>query len=121
MKKAREINFECNNESWSPSKGWLGKFKDRYNLISVKHEKLEEQEIESSDWLFENSENVEQLLETKCEDSPARSERGDEMEMNPLQAANVLLEFVAENNFPLKEQISLRMIRDKILEMQNIN
>lgn len=95
MEKAREFNLKIheNEELWRPSKSWLVGFKERYGIPKYQQQAqpLDEEEVLEKDSF--------QIA---------------------LESANFLLEFIDSHNFPLKDVITVRMIRDKIAN-ENLN
>lgn len=127
LEKANEIASEMKELDWSkPSKGWLSKFKNRYSLTAVKEEFISESICEDTDDVITLAieEPDEEIIE---EDKPDTVEIYTypvdpvTSQITPLDAADRLLDFVTEHGFPLKEVITLRMIRDRIIEMQNLD
>ena len=45
LEKANEITRDIKQVEWKPSKGWLSKFKHRYNLAAVKEEYIATESI----------------------------------------------------------------------------
>lgn len=82
-------------EEWNPTKGWLAGFKDRYGIktepYQAPHDVKEEIHPEKSPWQV------------------------------ALESASVLLDFIDSHDFPLKDVITVRMIRDKIADDLNEN
>lgn len=99
------MNQSMYNEKWLPSNGWLGKFKARYSLKNSKHFVKEEN--------LSNQEVINDMPAVESEIDDVK----DVAKISALNAADILLDFVNEFDFPLKEIITLRIIRDKISEM----
>lgn len=126
LQKAKQYCWEVHQENWAPSKGWLSKFKNRYNLSSVKtkHGNFVKNEESESNHEDNESPNCE-------EETDAKNEHDEEMYAieelettsddtnRAFDAAVYLVDFVEQNssNFNLKDIISLQIIRDKIVEM----
>lgn len=116
IEKASSINLKLYNQKWTPSKGWLGKFKARYNLSSKQLQKDDDQTI-----IIEDPEN--ETIEVDCSSLVDQSltQNHEKVEkvtkISVLSAADVLLDFMNENDFPLKEIITVRVIRDKLNNM----
>lgn len=138
MKYASSLNLKIYNEAWTPSKGWLEKFKSRYSLHAkssnsiVKDEDysliIEDKEIESNGNETEVATTNINSSEIIDDDNEEKSEAAGSSvcnkvsKINVLSAADILLDFVNEHDFlPLKEVITLRIIRDKISQMAEAN
>ena len=118
LNRATEITREIKQEEWKPSNGWLCKFKQRYNLTAVK-----EEFVSANNMIFEESfkeDSEEDMTEDLKPETLELYNYADESpQFSPLEAADRLLEYVTAHNFPLKEVITLRMIRDRIIELQD--
>jgi hypothetical protein len=125
--KAQEFNYEITGEKWTASKGWLNKFKSRHNLTAMR---IEVPVVKSHNEVIQYHEKGppgEMKLETIDEDlmtvcGPFRTIPGGaeevRLEITPLEAAEYLLKYITDNgSFPLKEIITLQMVRDRIAEM----
>ncbi|KAL7028332.1 hypothetical protein ACKWTF_005802 [Chironomus riparius] len=116
LTKATEITRDLKQEEWKPSNGWLSKFKQRYNLTAVK-----EEFVSANSFIFEESykeESEEDMTEElKPESIELYNYAIEPPQISPLEAADRLLDYVTAHDFPLKEIITLRMIRDRIIEM----
>lgn len=125
LQKATEITRDLKKIEWKPSKGWLSKFKQRYSLTAVKEEYVEENCTELK---YEEEDGRVELEDIEPEEvtEDIKSETIEvynfpiETQITPLEAADRLLDFVVANDFPLKEVITLRVIRDRIIEMHDV-
>jgi len=118
--QATEITRDLKQEEWKPSNGWLCKFKHRYNLTAVKEEFVSSNNIIYEENFKEDSEeDISQDLKPETIELYNYAIEPDPSQISPLDAADRLLEYVAAHDFPLKEIITLRMIRDRIIEMQD--
>lgn len=90
IEKAKEINADLRQddqpEDWNPSSGWLARFKDRFSITS------------GTTRIYQ----------------PAPEEPIKQSWNAALDAAEFLLEYINGRDFPLKDVITVRMIRDKI-------
>lgn len=120
LNKAREITRDLKQEEWKPSNGWLCKFKQRYNLTAVKEEFVNANNIIFEENYKEDSEE-EMAEELKPETIELYNYAMEPPQISPLEAADRLLDYVTAHDFPLKEIITLRMIRDRIIEMQDVS
>lgn len=110
MEVAGELNLKIHNENWTPSKGWLGKFKARYSLVSKKF--IDSKNDIDISLIIEDKNSIVAHEMNETESVPNKISK-----VSVLSAADVLLDFVNEHDFPLKEVITLRIIRDRISEM----
>lgn len=116
LEQASVYNKEIYNEDWTPSSGWLKKFKNRYcigtktvyeNSMDVcDEETISDEEIEENDEL--------QLLESESDQVKNSTTVSS---VSVLNACDILLDFMSEYDFPLKEIITLRVVKDKISKM----
>ncbi|KAG5682959.1 hypothetical protein PVAND_012275 [Polypedilum vanderplanki] len=123
LTKAHELSVLIYKEDWKASKGWLNKFKVRYNLTGTKFEKssIENEETLIYESKPESPEKIEAIDEEEHIISEQYTAEDISIELTPLYAADFLLNYVSSNgNFPLKEIITLQMIRDRIAN-QNTN
>ena len=95
--KAREINMMLKPEEegeaeyvWNPTKGWLSRFKDRFN---IKTERTPTRDESIKPWQSSNFSDINLIA---------------------LEAAEYLLDYINNRDFQLKDVITVRMIRDKI-------
>lgn len=103
------MNQSIYNEKWTPSKGWLGKFKARYSLNTSKHFITEESPT--------SNQEQEVIVEMPATEHDQIENIKDVAKISVLNAADILLDFINDFDFPLKEVITLRITRDKISEM----
>lgn len=96
--RARELNQlnYGNDITWHPTKGWLSGFKERYGI------------------------KIEQLQQFRNRETQIVNAEKNSFQV-ALESAEFLLEFMDTQNFPLKEVITVRMIRDKIANSSNEN
>lgn len=115
LNQASVINqsLSLTNEVWIPSIGWLKKFKLRYSidtknlndtLLDVPEPDEDSlQNYEDGIELMEEEEDVEETPDVQVKPS-----------VSVLNACDILLDFMSEHDFPLKEIITVRVVKDKI-------
>lgn len=110
---ASVLNAKIYQEAWTPSKGWLGKFKARYSL------NINSPPRDDLTLIVEENKNVIESNEIEVENPSTSNVQGSSQtsKINVINATDVLLDFMHEHDFPLKEIITLKIIRDKIGEM----
>jgi CENP-B N-terminal DNA-binding domain/Tc5 transposase DNA-binding domain len=116
--EASVLNENFYKEKWIPSKGWLGKFKNRYSLNNRTNEQNQIVEVTTETLYKEEQEQIDDGVEI-IEESPIMEVTIDQKspqvcEISAASAADILLEFMTEHNYPLKEIITMRIMRDKI-------
>jgi hypothetical protein len=128
---ATELNKIIYNQDWKPSNGWLRKFKARYCIdtksvnddsyeLDVDEETTFEEDIE----IDEESSPGDPLKEEEpmCSspvpvESDNLSKSKNVASVSVLNACDILLDFMNEFDFPLKEIITLKVVKDKISRM----
>lgn len=115
LEVAGVLNQNLYKEKWVPSKGWLGKFKARYCLNNRTNEQNQIIEITSEDQDGQMDDGVDMIEEeTPVVHVTIDKKQPQVCEINAASAADILLEFMTEHNYPLKEIITMRIMRDKI-------
>lgn len=116
LRHASVLTKAMYNEDWSPSAGWLLKFKKRYSINTTRVNDTSQEEEDSLP-LYEEEYQIDSEEVHIPEESNSRPNKISSQAVSVLNACDILLDFMSENNFPLKEIITIRIIKDKINEM----
>lgn len=119
IKLAAKFSKEIYNEDWTPSAGWVGKFKNRFGIdtkyILIDHVSDEsENELIYDECQVVSPTNEEETSTQEPIISEDLNEHKNVASVSVLNACDIVLDFMQEFNFPLKEIITLRVVKDKI-------
>lgn len=121
LERASVLNQELYNEDWTPSSGWLKKFKYRYCIETKSVNDNSINDDYDDETIFEDEIEMDDQQITSTPPPTCSTNQPKKVSnvssVSVLNACDIILDFMSEYDFPLKEIITLRVVKDKMMKM----